>query len=465
MTDVGNVNSNEVELELDGVMRTLIAAAGRMGENMARMREEQARRAEAVSVQRARETAAQFDQERAMARALVQPTREPAWWDRARPEDVAHLYETTAAWKDHDPTLAQAHAHLGTVLRERYGIDVDNIGADPRRVAQVINDRAAEADGVPAEGSSQQERREVDQLLGAADQHDRNAETARREAVAEQGTGDEAPKLDDQEAYVTVNLTAAEAGTLRETLQQTQDHHDRAADPLHYGREYDEEEAHDLISAAQEQSGIAGRAGGKVDQTMTEHIPAAEPPAIDPQTGRPVGVGPNGEIGAGYVEEYPGADDQDAVVPVTFTEAEVGTVRDALGLHERTTRGSIDRLEVRAEGEAPDADHLRISEAKIDRSTRVGQKLENAIAERAAGTKDREAGPNAWNSKDRRDNHAAEMAAQNVAPAAVQAQYGADVSNAKHPRSAVTTTRGAAKARKATTRSIGAQRERGERGR
>jgi len=465
MSDVGNVNSNEVELELDGVMRTLIAAAGRMGENMARMREEHARRAEAISVQRARETAAQFDQERAMARALVQPTREPAWWDRARPEDVAHLYETAAAWKDHDPTLAQAHAHMGTELRERYGIDVDNIGADPRRVAQVINDRAAEADGVPAEGSTEQERREADQLLGAADQHDRNAETARGEAAAEQGSGEETPRLDDQEPYVTVNLTAAEAGTLREALKQTQDRHDRAADPLHYGREYDEEETHDLITAAQEQSGIAGRAGDKVDQAMTEHIPVAEPPAIDPQTGRPVGVGPNGEIGAGYVKEYPQGSDRDAVVPVTLTEAEASTVRDALDRHERATQGSIDRLEDRAEGEAPDVEHLRIWESKIDRSTRVGQKLEKATEQRAAGTEDRGAGLNAWNSNDRRDSHASEMAAQNVAPEAVQAQYGADVSNAKHPRSAVATTRGAAKARKAATRSMGAQRERGERGR
>lgn len=464
MTDVGNVNSNEVELELDGVMRTLIAAAGRMGENMARMREEQARRAEAVSMQRGRETAAQFDQERAMARALVQPAREPAWWDRARPEDVAHLYETTAAWKDHDPALAQAHAHMGTVLRERYGIDVDNIGADPRRVAQVIHDRAAEADGVP-EGSTEQERREADQLLGAANQHDRNAETARGEAAAEQGAGDEAPKLDDQEPYATVNLTAAEAGTLREALKQAQDRHNRAADPLHYGHEYEDEETQDLITAAQEQSGIAGRAGDKVDQAMTEHMPAAEPLAINPETGRPVGVGANGEIGAGYVEEYSEANDRDAVVPVTLTEAEASTVRDALDRHERATQGSIDRLEDRAEGEAPDVEHLRISEAKIDRSTRVGQKLEKATEQRAAGTEDRDAGLNAWNSNDRRDSHASEMAAQNVAPDAVQAQYGADVSNAKHPRSAVAMTRGAAKARKALLRSMGAQRERGERGR
>ncbi|WIB36078.1 hypothetical protein [Curtobacterium sp. MCJR17_043] len=53
------------------------------------------------------------------------------------------------------------------------------------------------------------------------------------------------------------------------------------------------------------------------------------------------------------------------------------------------------------------------------------------------------------------------MAAADVDPVAVQAQYGADVSNAKHPRPAITTTRGAAKARKSVTRAMGTQHERG----
>lgn len=198
---------------------------------------------------------------------------------------------------------------------------------------------------------------------------------------------------------------------------------------------------------------------------MTGHIPVGEPPTIGPQTGRPVGIGPNGEIGAGCVEENPEANDRDAVVPVSLTKAEASTVRGALGRHERATQRSSNRLEDRAEGDAPDLDHLRISEAKIDRSKRVGQKLEKAIAERAAGAEDRDAGLNAWNSNDRRDSLASEMAEQNVAPEAVQAQYGADVSNAKHPRSAVTTTRGAYKARKAAMRTRGTQLARGERGR
>lgn len=64
---------------------------------------------------------------------------------------------------------------------------------------------------------------------------------------------------------------------------------------------------------------------------------------------------------------------------------------------------------------------------------RVAQNLEKATAERTAGAGDRDAGIDSWNSNDRRDNRASEMAAQDVAPDAVQAQYGAKVFNAKYP--------------------------------
>ncbi|WP_295792120.1 hypothetical protein [uncultured Microbacterium sp.] len=293
MSDMGNVHSNDVEAELDGVMRTLIAAAARMGENIARMREEAARRAEAQSAQRAREIQVQFEQERAMARAQLQPTREPAWWDRARPEDVAHAYETSAAWKDTEPALAQAHAHMGDELRERYGIDVNDVRADPQRVAEVLRQRTAGMNVPERNDSTEQERRDADRLLNAADQHDRNAQVARDDAVA----------------------TRLDADT----------------------------------------------------------------------------------------ERLPGVDQMNA-----------------------------DQTRER---------------------------------EQVAGEQDRAKGLSAWDSADRRDAHASKMAEEGVDPVAIQAHYGAEVSNAKHPRSAVGSTRGAAKARKVPTRSAGAHRERGERGR
>lgn len=298
MSDVGNVHNSDVEGELEGVMRTLIAAAGRMGENIARMREEAARRAEAQSVQRARETQVQFEQERAMARAQLQPTREPSWWDRARPEDIAHAYETSAAWKDTDPDLAQAHAHMGDELRERYGINVNDMQADPARVAEVLQQRAASMKRTEATGSTVQERREADQLLNAADQHDRAAEEARSDAAPAKANYD-------------TDLAAIVARIY--------------ADPTPF------------------------------DQTVTQ--------------------------------------------------------------------------------------------------------------EQEAGLEDRAASLSAWDSADRRDTHAAKLAEQGVEPVAIQAQYGADVSNAQHPRSATATKRGAAKARTGATRATSTQRERGERGR
>lgn len=298
MSDLGNVHSNEVEAELDGVMRTLIAAAGRMGENIARMREEAARHAEAQSTQRARETQTQFEQERAMARAQLQPTREPAWWDRARPEDIAHAYETSAAWKDTDPDLAQAHAHMGDELRERYGINVNDVQAGPQRVAEVLNERATAIDAAAQPSPTKQERQETAQLLDAADQHDRAAEAARSAVVVS-----------------------------RSDLETEQ-------------------------SAA---------------------------------------------------SEFDGDD-----------------------------RAALD--------------------ARVDR-------------EEKAGDQDRAGGLQAWDSGNRRDAHAHKMAEQGVEPLAIQAQYGADVSNAKHPRAAATGARGPARARRTTTKSTETQRERGGRGR
>lgn len=277
MSDVGNVHSGEVEGELEGVLRTLLAAAGRLGENIARMREEAARRAEAQSTQRARELQAQYEQERTMARAQVRPINEPSWWERASADDIAHAYETTAAWKDDDQDLGAAHAKMGEELRDRYGIDVNDLRADPQRVADVLREREAAGGVADGHGSTQDERREADTLLNAADRHDRAAEDTRRSEGQPQQTG---------------------------------------------------------------------------------------------------------------VED-----------------------------------------------------------------------------ERTSADEDRSAGASAWDSAERRDAHAEQMAAQGVEPDAVQAQYGADVSNAKHPRGAVTPGRAPAKARKASTQSVGAQRERGERGR
>lgn len=198
MSEVGNVHSSEVEGELEGVLRTLIASAGRVGESIARAREEAARRAEAQSAQRARESQAQYEQERAMARAQVQPVTEPAWWDRASVEDIAHAYETTSAWKDDDQNVAAAHTRMGEELRDRYGIDVDDLGADPQRVADVLRDRKGASAAADAPGSSTKDRLEADVLVATADRRDGAAEATRGDEDLSQETEDRELSVGEQ---------------------------------------------------------------------------------------------------------------------------------------------------------------------------------------------------------------------------------------------------------------------------
>jgi hypothetical protein len=461
MSDVGNVHSNEVEGELDGVMRTLIAAAVRVGESAARMREERARRAEAESVQRARETAAQFEQERAMARAQVQPTREPAWWDRASAQDVAQAYETTSAWKDHDPDLAQAHAHMGDELRERYGIDVHDIGADPGRVADVLNERAARVNSVAVHGSTEQERRE-------ADQHDQNAEAARDDiGSAEQGAGagygdfeevSEPVRSDPTaERTITLALNEYEADRIDTFLASSEWQ-------VRQGLDESDRDAEDPRSYGQVEADRAALLANTVDMRarLSEARPAA--PDVTALIEPRAGIGPDGEVGAGFRElDEPVRHDPNAERTITLALNDYEA--DRMEKFAVTSIIPSDRPaeEITTAGRDRSDNAAGIRDRLAEARTAAAQGT--ADREQGAGNQDRNAGLSGWDNAARRDSHAEQMAAAGVDPIAVQAQYGADVSNAKHPRSAIASTRGAAKARRAASRAIGAQRERGERSR
>lgn len=275
MSDMGHVRSDDIEGAIEGTLRTMVAAAGRMGERLARIREDAARRAEAQDAQRAREYQAQLEQERATARAQLRPVSEPVWWDRASANDIASAYETASAWQGEDPQLADAAAKMRDELRERYGIDTENIGADPAQVAEALRQREAQPDlAADSHEDAQQDRREASRLVQEADAHDRAAQDARD---AERG-----------------------------------------------------------------QREVAHRSAAHQDSSNADHE---------------------------------------------------------------------------------------------------------------------------WDSAERRDAHVQELAAAGVAPEAIQAQYGADVANARHPRAAVSSTRTPAKARKASPRVLGTQRDRGDRSR
>ncbi|MFF1253711.1 hypothetical protein ACFVYC_14605 [Pseudarthrobacter sp. NPDC058329] len=123
---------------VDGAMRTGLMVAARIGEQLARMREEEQRNIAAAEEQRARQLQERFDAKRAAARAQIAPTARDDWWDKATPEMIEQAHQTATAWKAYDSEAAQAAEHIRNQVQARYGIDVNNPGADEASVSAAL---------------------------------------------------------------------------------------------------------------------------------------------------------------------------------------------------------------------------------------------------------------------------------------------------------------------------------------
>jgi hypothetical protein len=127
-----------MEDAVDGAMRTGLMVAARIGEQLARMREQEQRTIAAAEEQRTRELQERFDAQRAAARAQLSPVSREDWWDDATPEMVERVHETATAWMAYDPEAAQAAEKISEQVQSRYGIDVNNTGADQASVFEAL---------------------------------------------------------------------------------------------------------------------------------------------------------------------------------------------------------------------------------------------------------------------------------------------------------------------------------------
>lgn len=186
-----------------GVTQLALITAGRVGEDMARLRESMARAAEARSEREHRELRERFEAERNAARAALAPVEQSQWWDVARPEEVERAWQTAHAWRAADPEAARAEARIRYEVRERYGIALDPAEPD----LQLDRDRRSpERDSADAAREEARERARRDvadtELLmraaTAAEQaaegevdraNDRRAEVAGEEAEVRAETG------------------------------------------------------------------------------------------------------------------------------------------------------------------------------------------------------------------------------------------------------------------------------------
>jgi colicin import membrane protein len=175
--------SDGIEEAIEGISRVGLTVAGRLGEQLARAREQELRRAQAAEEQQTRELQARFDAERAAARAQLAPVLDNRWWDTASGRDIERVHQAATAWKDHDPAARDAADVIRDQVQRRYGLDVNNLGADEASVAEALAKAEREREQAEQERrAGRDENAQAVQLLAEADREDRDRQQDAEEA-------------------------------------------------------------------------------------------------------------------------------------------------------------------------------------------------------------------------------------------------------------------------------------------
>lgn len=191
-----------VEDEVGQALRVGLAVAAHLADRIARAREELARNAQRQSEREQRQLQARFEGERDVAGARMMVVERPEWWDRADTRQIAGMHETAQQWRQLDPRAQAAADTIAREVKDRYGVDVENLGADRQAVraalAQVELDRDLAARGERGTAATEYTQavlavQEADRLdaraatqLGsdAGDNGDRIADTTRSDEAA-----------------------------------------------------------------------------------------------------------------------------------------------------------------------------------------------------------------------------------------------------------------------------------------
>lgn len=192
-----------MEDAVDGAMRTGLMVASRIGEQLAKTREQEQRNIAAAEEQWARELQERFDTQRAAARAQLAPVSREDWWDKATPEMIERVHETATAWKAYDFEAAPAAGEISEQVQSRYSIDVNNTGADEASVSETLGRAQQARSEAESERTNGAAARTDEVMAGAAvvganrqdraDRSERAWDTAeRRQQLAEslEGKGD-----------------------------------------------------------------------------------------------------------------------------------------------------------------------------------------------------------------------------------------------------------------------------------
>lgn len=209
---------------IEGQLRLLLTTAGQIGERLGRLREENARRAEAASLQETSELRTRIEAEKRVALADLDRVHHADWWDRAEPHHVANAYETARAWSDEAPEAVRAEHRIREEVRSRYGIDVANTGADPAAVQAALTRAVTDRSNASVERNrAAQEAADAHQLTQEANRSDRYAQDHRGSAPRagenvssgqdrgpeDQQTSDERTEAEREQAHANETHAAA----------------------------------------------------------------------------------------------------------------------------------------------------------------------------------------------------------------------------------------------------------------
>lgn len=106
--------SDGIEETVEGGLRAGLMAAARIGEQLARMREQQQRSIQQAEEVQTRELQERFNAAQAAARAQLDPVSQDEWWDKATPDMIERAHETAEAWKDYDALAESTQGRSGT---------------------------------------------------------------------------------------------------------------------------------------------------------------------------------------------------------------------------------------------------------------------------------------------------------------------------------------------------------------
>lgn len=246
--------SDGIEEAFEGQLRIAVTAAGRVGEALARAREEAARRAQAQSEQAARELSSRFEAEKRAARVELGSVHRSDWWDKATPQQIGGALTTARAWGSEDPEAQRAEGRIRDELGTRYGVDVDNTGADPAAVQAAV-----EAEQLRRQSDTERQRSATEQAEAVA--LSRQADEIDRAAEASRDTADTAP---DEAEREQAQVTEREQNRAEATREK--------AEPLYDSSERRERDADKL-----EQRGVGKEAvSAKMAADVSQGKPATE---------------------------------------------------------------------------------------------------------------------------------------------------------------------------------------------